>query len=349
VGAWYGPEKTLGTIIGTTYDSARSLANELAKIRFTVRFILADEAHQTENPNVTIQAGCGVDPAKFKETFRLGGQVYTVNAGFVEPIKKIEMGNLGAEHYNLLQFIPMILQELNGLVDITKGIVTKKQRQSATEIGSILESAYTRMRQKVRNLEWALTRALVLIVEMQQQFYTTAREVSQRQGDTITWITVGSDRDLARASAMPARLPDEDDQNYQKRLGEWTEYLEMIQWLDNTPELYAEFDLSIQTNSTLPMDKQSLANLMLRLAEVQLTENSIVDDVAVLEQLQIPNRVEIKQRKEKARAAKMEAMAKMREPQQPGGALPGAAMMPTREPGAMTMPGNQEIPEEEEG
>jgi superfamily II DNA or RNA helicase len=49
VGTWFGKEKSLGTVIVTTYDSARALAQELHRDRRAVRFILADEAHQTEN------------------------------------------------------------------------------------------------------------------------------------------------------------------------------------------------------------------------------------------------------------------------------------------------------------
>jgi len=56
-------------------------------------------------------------------------------------------------------------------------------------------------------------------------------------------------------------------------------------------EVYADFDLEVQTNSTLPMDRQSLANLMLRLFELKG-----VDAEALLEILRIPKGKEIVQR-----------------------------------------------------
>ena len=66
-----------------------------------------------------------------------------------------------------------------------------------------------------------------------------------------------------------------------------------------------DFDIVIQTNSTLPMDQQSLANLFIRLLQMKA-----VDAEAVLENLQIPKREEILARIDKQRQAAMKAKGK---------------------------------------
>ena len=63
-------------------------------------------------------------------------------------------------------------------------------------------------------------------------------------------------------------------------------------------EVYSVFDLEVQTNSTLPMDRQSLGNLILRLFEI-----GGVDARAVLEILRVPNHEEIVERLEAAKQA----------------------------------------------
>lgn len=49
VGVFYGKEKEPGPVTICTYKSATTLARRLAEMRWSVRFVLSDEAHQTEN------------------------------------------------------------------------------------------------------------------------------------------------------------------------------------------------------------------------------------------------------------------------------------------------------------
>lgn len=60
--------------------------------------------------------------------------------------------------------------------------------------------------------------------------------------------------------------------------------------------VYSAFDIEIDTNSTLPMDQQSKANMMMKLASLQLTPNSPIDRKALLDVLQVPEGNEIDSR-----------------------------------------------------
>ena len=80
--------------------------------------------------------------------------------------------------------------------------------------------------------------------------------------------------------------------NYEQDQKDWEAYKEFIEKL-GMDEIYADFDIEIQTNSTLPMDRQSLANLMMRLFELDA-----VDAKALLEILRIPKAEEIVDRLE---------------------------------------------------
>lgn len=50
VGTYYALAKDIAQVIVTTYDSAAKLSDELQRARRAVRFVMADECHQTENP-----------------------------------------------------------------------------------------------------------------------------------------------------------------------------------------------------------------------------------------------------------------------------------------------------------
>jgi hypothetical protein len=49
-------------------------------------------------------------------------------------------GNLDPVHFNLMQMIPQLIEEMSGVTDISKGIASKKQRQSATEATILKEN-----------------------------------------------------------------------------------------------------------------------------------------------------------------------------------------------------------------
>jgi hypothetical protein len=266
---------------------------------------LVKHAQKTANKNYTLDSGSGLDPDDVKKTIAEGGNVYSINPGMQNAITPIDEGNLNPVHFNLMQMIPQLIEEVSGVTDISKGIASKKQRQSATEATVLIESSYTRTRQRVRNLEWALKRMFRIVVQIMMQFYDEPKSVSGRTGSTTEWQMVGNSKDMAIDATKPAPMPREQTEQYEERAMQDQDVMHVMKAFDPVDPVYIDFDIELQTNSTLPTDQQARANQMLRLAEVQLTPNSIIDGEAVLDALRIPNKEEILQRKEKERQQAM--------------------------------------------
>ncbi len=224
------------------------------------------------DPPVFIDSNINVDIEDLKKSIPAGGGVFAADFSRVSGGKPMLMGEIGQLDPAVPQFISglsKLNEEISGVTDITKGMTSKSQRQSATEISTLIESSYTRTRQRVRNYEWSIKRLLYLILCNTQQFYTEPRDFSLSQDNNINYYTIGSSRDQVAETIKPqgqqeqpeGEMSDEDiqaEKDYEQFIKDWGE--EDI--------IFADFDLEIQTNSTLPMDKQSLANLFLRLLEM---------------------------------------------------------------------------------
>jgi hypothetical protein len=121
---------------------------------------------------------------------------------------------------------------------------------------------------------------------------------------------------------MPMQRDEELQEEYAKRIESDPMYQmtkRLADQIGDTDSVYWRFEVEIQTNSTLPMDKQTLANLYLRLAQINITEQSIVDAKAVLDGVGVPDSKAILARQEKRRKeAMMAANATKQMSRQPG-------------------------------
>ena len=274
---------------------------------------IAGHTHITGDPNYTVDSASGLDPEKVKKELPEGGNVWAVNPGFEDPIKQVRLGSLGPDHKLLIELIPQVIEEISGQTDISKGFAAKKERQSASEVSILIESSYTRTRQRIRNLEWSLKRVFYLLVELMQQFYDQPRSISykDRGSEELQYGNVGNTRAMAEASVQamqpPTAVPGqekEEDERFRRQVDE--DYEELVQSFGGTDmhdPVYMPFDIEIQTNSTLPIDRQSMANLMIRLAGLRIHPEAPVDSVAIQEMLGIPNSEEITNRqKERMKA-----------------------------------------------
>jgi len=280
-------------------DQLEDLAREL---NYRVQDLVTD-AHAAGDKNYTVDIGSGLDPQVVKETFNKGYNFYGVNPGAVDPIRVINSGDPNRVHYELVNLLINTFQRVSGTTDISQGLVSKKQRQSAREIATLTESSYTRTRQRVRNYEWSLKRVFRLMLELMMQYYDEPRYVNFREqtpnGMSNSWAVIGNTAGVAREAVKPMMLPGESQEQYQQRLTEDQDYMAFLKWMDGRTDMdkvYATFDISIETNSSLPMDQQSRANLAMNLAQVQLTPNSPIDRKALLDTLRYPNAEEIDNR-----------------------------------------------------
>ena len=253
-----------------------------------------------------------------------------------QAIEAISVQDLSQIHEKFLQLLLALYEEVSGVTDVTKGMVGKKQRQTASEVSILVESSYTRTRQGVRSLEWSVKRELYLIVEMIQQFYSEEKDFSFRQDEQMTFGQFSNSPETLQKVVKPTQEPQENDESYQKRLAEDEDYMAVLEYLDKekVDRVYAPFDLEVQTNSTLPMDRQSLANLALRLFELKG-----IDREALLEILHFPRGKEIEERMdEKEQQLIQTKMASTGRGGQTGMGGPAPIGGPPGQPGRTPMP-----------
>lgn len=246
------------------------------------------------DPNWAIPAGCDIPPEDFKEKAPGGGQAWTVPNGADIP-QAIDPGQFNQSAMQFISGLPKMLEEVSGVTDVTKGMVSKKQRQSALEISTMVETSYTRTRQRVRNVEWTIKRAFELIVEIMQQYYTETRTFSSKNvNNENEWFNVEASPDYAKRVTMPDMSKPREEQNELEKAqfdNDLQDFEALMAYIGDEDSIYVNFFVDIQTNSTLPMDKQTMANLFLRLFEL-----GGIDVLSLLEQLQIPNAEEIVER-----------------------------------------------------
>lgn len=286
---------------------------------------LAHYARHHARPNYFVDASSGLDPDKIKEEMIQGDNIWAINFGVNnEPIKMQDIPNVNPIHELMVNLLMRGHEEISGVTDVSKGMATKKERQSASEVSILIESSYTRTRQRVRNLESAIKDMARLSVEIMQQYYKTSRTFSFRKDDEVTYGKISNSpealmetapKPVAPGSApgapnVPINAKPEQLDKYKREREDYEAILEYLAGGD-VDEVYAEFDIEIQTNSTLPMDRQSLANLAMRLFEIKA-----IDREAMLDILNFPRAEEIEQRM-KANEKQM-AMMKMG-----GGGIPG--------------------------
>lgn len=268
-------------------------------------------------PNWVVDANSGLDVEAVKNDLPKGNNVWSFNfLTNADPIKQIPTVPINRSILDMISLIPKLIEEISGVTDVSKGMAAKAQRQSATEISSLLESSYTRTRQRVRNLEFSIKRVCYMMVAIMQQFYTETRSVSKKKDDNIEWYDVTSDRNSMQANMEPKQPesePDPQDPQWQKFMQEKKDYDAFIDIFGDVDTVWAEFDIEIQTSSTLPMDKQSLANMFLKLVELK-----VIDGEAVINQLRLPRAEEIIERMNQRREEALKAKSGQQAPPRPG-------------------------------
>jgi len=244
--------------------------------------------------NIYKDANDGVSTEQFKDQISKGDDnVWEKQTGADEP-KAIVFPNINRTILEFISALPKIIEEISGVTDISKGMISKKERQTAGEIATLIETSYTRTRQRVRNLEQAVKRACYLFVCLMQQFYKEPRHFTVKRGDATEYGTVTNNprflKDIMKPPEQEAES-DEEEKQQQQQAEDYTKFFKVFDKDGKGDPVYADFDIEIQTNSTLPMDKQSLANLFLRLFEMKA-----IDQKALLDQLRVPNAEAIVQR-----------------------------------------------------
>lgn len=270
---------------------------------------LSEFVRRYHNPNILIDTSTMVDEDLIKSKYWEGGQAFTYDGMAAmgrDPVRQLQEPQLNPQVFNLFSIIPQIIEEVSGVTDVTKGQVGKQERQSASEIAILLESSHTRTRQRVRNLEWSLKRIYYMLLRLVIQHYETPRSVSYEENGNRQYATYGNDKATAEQIMQPKPLSEHiqekqkqgipvthpDDikalQEHEQEIRDYEEFLSYFSDVGDLDPIFFDFDIEIQTDSMLPMDKQARANLYMRLLQMKA-----IDPQAVLEFLQIPNASEI--------------------------------------------------------
>lgn len=252
-----------------------------------------EHARKHTKINYVVDGAIGISPEKFKHAIKNGDEViFTKNDFHESQIKILEQPQLNNAVINLMDLLPKYVEEVTGVTDVTKGTVGKKSRQSANEISILMESSYTRTRQRVRNLEWTDKRLLYLLIELMQQYYTEPRPYHIRRDDGVEYGYVTNEKNFTLNQMKPNIPMNQDgtpaipqDELHPDDAQSLRDYELLLEEFLEKDEVYIDFEIQIDTNSTLPLDKQSLANLSMRLAE-----KDIIPKEALLEILRFPNK-----------------------------------------------------------
>jgi hypothetical protein len=250
---------------------------------------MAKQIRLYAEPPWILDAGSGIEDEKWKEgLLAKGPRVYMKNTGTDAP-EQAKVNPLEQSVYAFVNGLPTQIEEVSGVTATSKGMASKKQRQSAHEISALLETSYTRTRQRVRNGEAFIKRLFSLTVEIMQQFYDEPRNFSLRNGNNENeWYKINNKSQFASGLMKPEKefieKPNsEDDEEYQDLKQQWEDYAALLEHIGDEKSVYFKFRIDIDTNSMLPMDKQSLANLGL-----QLGQQGRIDTLTLLQMLHIP-------------------------------------------------------------
>lgn len=271
------------------------------------------------SPNFGVEENSGLTVEQWKKDAPGGNKLFMLKDGKTPPTP-IEIPRLDSMCLDTFSSMFGLVEEVSGVSEISKGRVTKKERQSASEIQSLIETSHTRTRQRVRNLEWSLKRVFRLVLELMMQFYNeeTPRTYSKRSDEGYEWYDVSSNKnfvlgmineyyDKAIQIAKEEKDPEEAKQLAQEKQNT-LEDLE-LRFLDST-SVYIPIEPEIQTNSSLPMDKQALANLALRLFELQG-----VDREGLFDFIRLPKGEQIAKRMDDKEQAMAQAQQQGQQPQ----------------------------------
>ena len=216
------------------------------------------------DPMWVVDPSSGLEVEDVKRQLKEGGGVMeATQTGVQRPLEKMDAPAINQTVPMLMSAIQRLMEEVSGVTDVSKGQVGKSQRQSATEISTLIESAYTRTRQRTRNYEHSVSRLLYMMVSIMQQFYSDLREFQVNVDGENRRFTISNRQEFAQ-QAVGARDGMESEQEDERIDAEVQAFIQEFGAVD---PIYAAFDLTVDTNSSLPIDKQSRANLFLRLLE----------------------------------------------------------------------------------
>jgi len=236
------------------------------------------------------------------------GQIYAYSSANSQsgrpPISQMYPAEQGATAWTIVSSFKGIIEYISGFTDILRGEAQKSERQSAVEVSILSEASSVRIRPKIRSLESFIKRVTYLYVCLMQQYWLDDHWIYTKTDDGEEYHNFSS----TRLSMQEMIIPKEELEGIEERMEmgldpetaqqkqAYDDYTRFMEWADgetlapDSPAMFP-FEIEVQADSSLPLDKQSKANLFLRLYAMKA-----VDRQALLESLEIPNSAEINKR-----------------------------------------------------
>ena len=218
-----------------------------------------------------------------------------------------------ATAWTIISSFKGIIEYITGFTDILRGEAQKSERQSAVEVSILSEASSVRVRPKIRNLENYIKRMTYLYVCLMQQYWLGDHWIYTKTDNGEEYHNFSSTRESTQNMIIPKETLEDMieamemglDNSTAETAQQYEDYLRFTEWANTngmspeSPTMFP-FEIEVQADSSLPLDKQSRANLFLRLFGMKA-----VDREALLKSLEIPNAEEIIKR-----MAKMDTMGK---------------------------------------
>ena len=296
---------------------------------------LTNHARKNHNPTKIIDLAVFPPDELAEQVLEEGGGVLKIDTAGItyagKPVSVVDYGPIDQSVPTLLKLLPEAMQEVNGVTEISKGTAAKKERQSASEIAILLESSHTRTRQRVRNQDLTIKRIGYMWAREMQSRWTEPRWINWKEDTQVKYDKFGTSRaamieqiadpilDVIKKMEEMQEAGNTDDmkRDYNaEQIEAYENYLGFIEEFKGGKELdpvFFNFDIEVATDSSLPVDQQARANLAMKLFQMKA-----IDQKALLDILNWPERDEVIERREQEKAQAM-AAKQGRPPGPPGG------------------------------
>lgn len=236
------------------------------------------------NTSYLADVGAAIDPDNLKTAIRNGGEVIPWDSQMGTrglPVVPLIKDVISGEVIKAITIYQKWIDLMSGVTDVSRGMVGKNERQSASEIAMLTESSNTRTRQKVRNLEDTIEKLGYLIVSTIMQFWDSPRKVYEVKEEGTAYMELSNSWERALLSILPPELQEqlkEEEEGGELATPEakdaLKDYERFVEAFGNeTDPVYFDFEIAVGAMSTLPMDKQVRAQMHLRLAGLKRIAN----------------------------------------------------------------------------
>ena len=275
----------------------------------------------TGNPAIIFEKACGLKPRDFINVI---GKLLPVNRGFFGRVGYMSPGNIPVGAFEAIITIQRMIDDVSGVRDLSKSVLERELSGEALQ--TALDAAETRIRNKTRNLGWALKRTGEITLDAIQRYYTGERIIRTVGDSEIGFMKLNERMNkedaikrMTEEEGVDKVFAEEMVLEFQRRQLDRNRIKDATEVILNDPQV-DQFDVELQLGSTSPIFRQARASQALRLAEM-----NFIDQRALLDALDYTDRERIISRMAAAAKRQLEMMQQLQGQQQAQGAPQSAS------------------------